>query len=116
MIALDKDPIAVFVARDICRLNGSAIRLLAGGIATIRSSSSKGIFDVVLANILPARLRSDFQSLFDALRGGGVLVLSGILRGQAPDLEGELALLGLTLRSRKFRQEWVALEFVKEAM
>jgi len=107
--ALDTDPVAAFVALETCRLNGFLPRLLAGGLASVRLRDPIEAYDVVLANVLPSRLRSDFPYIADSLRPAGVLLLSGMLCDQESDVVAEMEGLGLCFKNHLYRDEWVAL-------
>jgi len=107
--ALDTDPVATFVALETCRLNDLEPQLLAGGLVSIRMRPPFEAFDVVLANVLPSRLRPDLPNLAGCLRPGGMLLLSGVLQEQEPDVLSELIGLGWRFKSHCCREEWVAL-------
>ena len=107
--AVDIDPVATFVARETCRLNGFLPRLLAGGMAAIRLRDPSKAYDVALANVLPTRLRADIADVVASLRPAGVLLLSGMLRDQQSEVVAEMAGLGLRCKSRHYQEEWVAL-------
>lgn len=112
--ALDTDPVAAFVALETCRLNGLVPHLLAGGLASIASPASREAFDVVVANVLPSRLRSDFPRLGPCLKPSGVLLLSGLLQEQQPQVLSEMSGLGWHCRQHLRRQDWVALRLERD--
>ena len=112
--ALDIDPVAAFIALQTCQLNGLRPHLLAGGLSAIRDLSPGETFDVVVANVLPSRLRSDFGILADYLRPAGVLLLSGLLEEQEEGVLSEMTGLGWCCKSRLCRDEWVALSLELE--
>jgi ribosomal protein L11 methyltransferase len=107
--ALDIDLVAAFLALQTCRLNNLRPRLLAGGMAAIRVRPPGETFDVIVANVLPSRLRSDYAVLANCLRPAGVLLLSGLLQEQKEDVLAEMTELGFRPRSHLGRDEWVAL-------
>jgi ribosomal protein L11 methylase PrmA len=69
-------------------------------------------FDLVVANILEAPLRSLAQALRRALRPGGVLVISGFTRPQVPALRLVYETAGLQSAGDFSLDEWVLLKFV----
>jgi ribosomal protein L11 methyltransferase len=68
-------------------------------------------FDLVVANILEAPLRSLAPALCRALQAGGILLLSGFTRPQAPALRVLYENLHLTLVRESTLEEWVLLTF-----
>ncbi len=82
-----------------------------GSVAEIKS----GIFPIrqaplVLANILSSILQRLLATgLGELVSPGGVLVLSGILEEQVPDMEAAVQQHGLQILSRKQIDDWVAL-------
>ncbi len=68
-----------------------------------------GPFDVVLANILPDVLVPLAPVIAARVGAGGILVLSGILRGLADDVEAAYVARGLSTRERRDEDGWRAL-------
>jgi ribosomal protein L11 methyltransferase len=101
---LDVDPDAVEVARENARANRVTSRLTA---ATTDVAAQRGTFDVVVANIEARVLVPLAGAIAARVAPGGVLVLSGILRGQ--ETEVRAAYPDLTLRLVPAQGEWVAL-------
>lgn len=111
--AIDTDPVATFVARETCGLNGLHPRFLAGGLAVIRACSPARTFDVIVANVLPHRLQSDYPYFPELLRQQGVLILSGLLQSQQTDVVSAMEDLGLRYQSHRDSGEWVGLHMEK---
>ena len=109
VVALDRDPNAVFVAAETCRLNGLEPVLLAGSLGSLRQPSTFETYDLVLANVLPSRLRPDYPRLAQYLRPAGALLMSGILQEQESDVLAEMAALGLRAGDSVREKEWIAL-------
>lgn len=107
--ALDIEPAAVFIALQTCQLNRLRPCLMAGGLASIRPCKPKETFDLIVANVLPTRLRADYPALTDCLRSTGTLLLSGLLVSQEADLLSVMDSLGLGCQGRLGRGDWVAL-------
>jgi ribosomal protein L11 methyltransferase len=68
-------------------------------------------FELVVANILEAPLHVLAPALSRALRPGGMLLLSGFTRPQAPALHVLYERLGLTFVQESLLEEWVLLLF-----
>jgi ribosomal protein L11 methyltransferase len=111
--ALDIDPVAAFVARQVCQLNGLVPRIVAGEVEALRCERPGGTFDLALANVIPSRLRSALPRIVETVKPGGAVLLSGILVDQESDYLEELAALGLRRDSRLEAQGWVALRMEK---
>lgn len=109
VIALDIDPVAAFVAWETCRLNGLEPAIFAGGLASIRNLRPGARFDLILANVLPARLRQDLPKLAPCIEPGGLLLLSGLLHEHEAAVSTEMAGMGWQPTIRVGRDEWLAL-------
>lgn len=85
VLAVERDPVAVGVARENVRINGlsSYVTLCRAEGYRSRSVRRAGPFDLVCANILAAPLIAMANDLARCLAPGGVAILSGILREQA---------------------------------
>ena len=71
-------------------------------------------FNLVVANILEEPLRNLAPFLVRALRTGGVLLISGFTRPQAPAMRVLYERLGLTLTGSSDLEEWTLLTFNKD--
>ncbi|MBF0416940.1 MAG: 50S ribosomal protein L11 methyltransferase [Magnetococcales bacterium] len=105
VLGTDLDPVAVETARRNVEVNG-----VAGRVTLIESAEvPEGRFETVVANILASVLLENVSRLVAAVAQGGALILSGILREQAREIqvafEGEGARLDRTL----FIEEWAVL-------
>lgn len=113
VLAVDIDPAAVRVARANVALNqvqeqvrveqGSLAEVLAGHYALAQAP-------LVVANIL-AHVLVDFfaHGLVDAVTPGGLLILSGILRTQGPELRARLGWHGLALVAEEKKDDWLCM-------
>ena len=70
-------------------------------------------FDLIVANILEAPLLTLAPSIAAALRPGGVLLLSGFTRAQAPRLRVRYEALGLQAAREAGLDGWLLLMFVR---
>lgn len=118
VIAADNDPVAVAVARANARRNGVQRR-----VRTMRSQGfdagalrRQGPFDLIAANILLNPLVALAPSLACHLSGGGRLILSGVLAGQAAPLRRACVRAGLRPLRTLLIDGWATLIFVRPSM
>jgi ribosomal protein L11 methyltransferase len=115
ILATDSDPGAVAVATANAKANGAGQRIAfarACGLAHpwVRHAAP---FDLVVANILAAPLRALAPDLAKALRTGGILVLSGLLNAEAPDVISCYVAQGFRLSEHRQIGGWSTLTLVK---
>ena len=105
-VGLDTDRDALTVAAENVRLNNRATRvaLVRGTLAAIR-----GAWPFVVANIRAAELMAMARPMVRRLANRGTLVLSGIPRAVADEVQGTYRRCGMTAASRLERDGWVAL-------
>jgi len=111
ILALDIDAEAVRVARSNVALNQvqARVRVEQGSLADVRSGRyGLAQAPLVVANIL-AHVLVDFfaHGLVETVTPGGLLILSGILRTQGPEIRARLGWHRLTLVAEERREEWV---------
>lgn len=99
--ATDTDELAVRAAGENCEHNAVAATVLLGSAGDVT-----GTFEVVVANIVAATLRSIAPDLRARLAPGGSLVLAGIIVEKERDTS---AAFGLTQLARSQRDDWVSL-------
>ena len=109
--ASDIDPVAVTVARENVRLNGVGGRVRVVTATGLRHPllAASAPYDLVVANILAGPLVALAPAIRSVLAPGGVVVLSGILAGQARRVAAAYRGVGLAMRWRIVRGEWVTL-------
>ncbi len=111
VLALDVDPEAVRVARRNVSANGvaEAVRVETGSLAEVLSGGwGLAGAPVVVANILVHVLVDFFANgLAGAVTPGGLLILSGLLRSQTPDIRACLQWHGLTELAQEREEDWV---------
>jgi len=109
--AIDNDPEAVKVARENIRLNKLADRIETSGTG-LQDIPCR--FDLVIANIIHGTLLSLAPGLIDRIKGGGRLILAGILGGeQERNIIAAYTCLEMNHISTLQKGEWVALLFMK---
>ncbi len=105
---IDVDEWAYNNALENAASNGVEINLKLGDAGSIQ-----GTFDIIIANINRNILLADMDRYATALKPGGTLLLSGFYRADEEVLVAKANELGLTLKSRKNRDGWSALQLVK---
>jgi len=101
------DPEAVEVARNVLSLNGSVDRceVHEGGI----EMAGQGKWDGAICNISTTFVRMHVAQLAALPRPGGVLVVSGVLQEDLPELVRAFAATGLREIQRADREPWAVL-------
>ncbi|MGN6418113.1 MAG: 50S ribosomal protein L11 methyltransferase [Pseudobacter sp.] len=66
-------------------------------------------FDIILANINKNVLLGNMTSIRQHLKGGGVVIMSGLLSGDRKDIEAAVVKEMLKVDEQKDRQNWIAL-------
>lgn len=102
---VDIDEWAFNNARENAATNNVEITLKLGD-----ATSLQGHFDIIIANINRNILLADMERYAAVLNNGGTLLLSGFYEADEAALLTRAAELGLTLKSKKNRNGWSALE------
>ncbi len=114
-LAVDVDPTACRIGRENAALNQVAdrIEIGLGSVAEIRQGQfSMNNAPLVIVNILaPIILHLFADGLRDLVTPGGVLLLSGILLEQLPEILQAAGQQGLQVLERRQMGDWVALAF-----
>jgi len=102
---IDLDRIAVWVARVNARLNhlSKQTSFAAGSLEMVTDR-----FDIVVVNILLEPILAMLEPLHTALVPGGVVVLSGILTAELPQLRSGLLTHGWCITHQASWEEWTA--------
>ncbi|MBU0731028.1 MAG: 50S ribosomal protein L11 methyltransferase [Proteobacteria bacterium] len=112
VVALDNDPDAVATASDNIANNHLESKVTASDDSLTDLDSD---FDLVLANIIHDTLIELAPVLACRLKQNGQLVLSGILKGeQESNIIRHYCKVGLDLKDRLHKDEWVAIRFTKK--
>ncbi|MDR1600380.1 MAG: 50S ribosomal protein L11 methyltransferase [Oscillospiraceae bacterium] len=117
VIAVDQDPDAVKVARGNIERNALSenIRAVAADLldGLERSADTRayviGRSDLVVANILADVIIRLMPSAFTALRAGGRMIASGIIKDRAQDTRDAFSQTGFVIESERTSGEWVAM-------
>ena len=105
---VDIDEWAFNNARENAASNGVELTLKLGDATTLQ-----GNFDVIIANINRNILLNDMERYAAVLNPGGALLLSGFYEADEGALIAKGNTLGMTLKSKKSREQWAALELKK---
>src|SRR5262249_12960276 len=113
VLAVDTDLNAVAVARENLRINDAADRVRAGrshgfAAAAVRRAAP---FDLIVANILAGPLSRLARGFGRHLAPGGVVILSGLMNDQEPQVIAAQERHGLALQRRWRSDDWSVLEF-----
>lgn len=108
VVAIDIDPDAVRVTRQLAELNGVSGRIEA---SADQLSEIDDQFDLVLANVLIPVIEDLGAEIVERVVPGGRLVVSGVLVEQRDRVEAALA--GMILDHVETRDGWLLLEFVR---
>ena len=108
-VGTDIDRVSVRIARENASVNSADCRFVhANGLAH-RAVAAAGPYDLVFANILARPLTRLAQSIKQATRPGGAVILSGLLRSQARTVLAAYRSRGLRLERRLNRDAWTTL-------
>ncbi len=106
-LGIDNDPRAIAIARRNARLNGvGRVKFL---VADILRFNPVARYEIVTANLFSELLITALPIFRRLLRGGGKLILSGILRDHAPAVVAALCPCKLQLVKLRRRGKWIAL-------
>ena len=108
-VGTDIDAVSVRIARENAKVNRTNSRFTwANGLAH-RLVAGSAPYDLVFANILARPLTRLAQDIKRALKPGGVVILSGLLRSQARFVLAAYGARGFRLASRLNRDAWTTL-------
>lgn len=106
VVAVDVDPAAVAVAREAVQANGlSGIEVREGSIDAFAGAA----FDGIVANIASSFFLRRAGEIAAALGAGGVLVASGFLVDDLPEIRDALAGEGLRVRTEGSEGPWASI-------
>ena len=106
VLGIDNDERSVSVAAENVNLNSVTEEVSISGIPL---DHIKGLFDIVVANILAEDLIEMRKELLTRLADGGRLILSGILKSKVEMVVSAYSVEGLTLEKQIDDGEWSAL-------
>ncbi len=107
VLGLDNDPRAIAHARSNARLN--KISRATFTTADVLRWKPNDRFEIITANLFSELLIEALPNFRRALRAGGPLIASGILRAQAAEVVRALAENSFVVQTTRRRGKWVAL-------
>lgn len=108
--AIDIDEWATENSAENAERNGVEINIRLGDASLLGDKT----FDAIIANIQRNILLEDIPTYAKVLNfAGGELILSGLMEGDFEDIQKVCTENGLKFISKKQRNEWIALRFVK---
>ncbi|MDA3912320.1 MAG: 50S ribosomal protein L11 methyltransferase [Bacteroidales bacterium] len=114
ILAVDMDEWAINNANENIQINQCK---------TIQVKQSNGddlktdaLYDVILANVNKNALLDRKNILIDGLKPSGILILSGLLENDLPEIQTAYEKSGLKFETINQENEWIAVKFVKSAI
>jgi ribosomal protein L11 methyltransferase len=105
VVAVDTDPLAIEASRRNMALNNAErIELIEGGI-----DKCEGGFDMIAANLISGTLVQLAGEIASRLVPAGIVIMSGILKGQDDEVVEAAKNSGLDCIERLFDGKWVSL-------
>ena len=108
-VGTDIDPVSVRISRENARINGVPARFVHAYGLSHPKVRAGGPYDLVFANILARPLAGLAQPIRRALRSGGLVILSGLLRTQERYVRAAYQSRGFSLAHRLHRDAWATL-------
>lgn len=112
VLAVDIDPVAVEVTKENAELNGVDVQASASD-GFPAANGQPVTADIVLSNIISAALIRFASDAAAAVKPGGSWIVSGILRGNWPDVEKAATQTGFQLEKKLEEDDWVAATFLR---
>jgi ribosomal protein L11 methyltransferase len=107
--AIDNDEWSINnAAENIRRNNCSAIDLQQAETALLNDS-----FDVILANINKNVILDNFSTLVQEVRVGGIILFSGLLKEDEPDILSVAKVHSLNFVDKTEKDNWLCLKFIR---
>ncbi len=109
VIGTDLDPASVRIAAENAALNRADVRFVRANGLAHAAVAAGAPYDLVFANILARPLIALATPISRAVRPGGVVILSGLLRSQARAVLSAYLGRGLRFERRYLRDAWATL-------
>jgi len=108
-VGTDIDPISVRIGRENAKVNQVGARFVYANGLKHRAVAEGAPYDLVFANILARPLVWLSSDIRDALKPGGLAILSGLLRSQERFVRAAYLARGFRLERRYHRDAWATL-------
>ncbi len=106
VIGYDTDPLAITDCNENFPVNGVE-KIYRAELGTINDIDSDSIFDILIVNIIKETILPIIGRLNGMASEGGVIILSGLMQKDSPDIEMALEDHHLTNYYKHFDNEWV---------
>ncbi len=106
-VSIDIDENSIENAREYFELNGVSknVKLIKGNITQITESG----FDLICANIIRSVIEENIGSIYEKLKSGGKLFISGVLSEEEDKFRNLLESKGFELKQINYKSEWLGL-------
>ncbi len=116
ILASDIDPVATETAAANIKSNGAAdVETITADGVSDPAIAAKAPFDLITANILAGPLVALAPGIAGISASGAALILSGITRDQAAEVQAAYVDAGFTAQSRIMLDDWCILVFRRDA-
>ncbi|MBF0529667.1 MAG: 50S ribosomal protein L11 methyltransferase [Deltaproteobacteria bacterium] len=109
--AIDRDPVAIAVARHNSELNSLTDRIF---FQEAGPDQVTGQFDLIMANLVPSVIVRTAQKLTRLLVKDGQMIVAGFADLQAPQVVGALTKAGLLVKKSSSRDGWTVVTAIKD--
>lgn len=109
VLAIDHDEWSIENARENIAIN----RCRAISVEKKEEIPSKGLFEVILANINKNTILRELHAIGQHLADGGVILLSGLLQDDFEDIEKKAIQNNLSISVRVTKENWICLNLGK---
>jgi ribosomal protein L11 methyltransferase len=112
-VGTDIDPVSVRIARENAEVNAAGARFVHAAGLGHRLVRAHAPYDLVFANILARPLVSLAQDIKGAVKPGGLVILSGLLRTQERYVRAAYLARGFRIKRRLHRDAWATLVLIR---
>ena len=109
VVGTDIDPVSVRIARENAAVNDASARFVHAAGLSHAAVRTRAPYDLVFANILARPLVSLSGQISRAVKPGGAIILSGLLRPQARFVRAAYLARGCRLEGTIKRDAWATL-------
>ena len=106
-VSIDIDDDSIDNAKEYFKVNdvSKKVNLIKGNIAQIKESG----FDIICANIIRSVIEENLGSIYDKLKKGGKLLISGVLSEEEEKFRNLLESNGFEIKQINYRSEWLGI-------
>ncbi len=108
--ALDNDPLSFENTKENMEVNKTSnINVQLGVLPDVQENN----FDIILANINRSVILNTLSQLFQKIKKGGMILLSGILESDKNVLKQKLQKVGFNILNTQYKGDWICLKVQK---